>query len=101
MDERTLTSRYAYLSDVLKVQYGNEARYLHVMEKYSVEWWKSCEPAVIAERQLNDELLLVPFKRLQDSLESVLGRPVNYNEICYGNEAIKEEVKLALNRAKQ
>lgn len=101
MDERTLTSRYAYLSNVLKVQYGNEARYLHVMEKYSVEWWRSCDPAVIVERQLNEELLLVPFKQLQDSLESVLGRPVNYSEICYRNEAIKEEAKLALNRARQ
>lgn len=101
MHERILANRYAYLNDILKVPYGNEARYLAAMEKYSIEWWRSGEPAVIAERQLDEELLLVPFRQLQNSLESVLGRPVGCGEICYNNEALKEEVKQALSRAKQ
>lgn len=96
MNARTLTHRRAYLNDVLKVAYGDEASYLEAMEKYSEEWWNSPKADVIVKHQLYEEVLLVPFKVLQNSLEKVLKRPVACDEICFKNMELKEEVDQAL-----
>lgn len=57
--------------------------------KYKGEWWKSNDPYVLAQMQLREEILLIPFARFHEAVELVLGRAV------FADEFIKPEKLLS------
>ncbi|MBR4110926.1 MAG: hypothetical protein IKK43_04500 [Clostridia bacterium] len=96
MVDRMLVIRRNYVRNVLQVPAEKEESYLAVMDKYGkVSWWDSDDPAKIAKYQMNESLLLVPFIKLQNSLEAVLKRAVSLNEIHFDNDALRAEVEAA------
>lgn len=96
MVDRKHDPRRNYLQCVLNVPTEKEETYLVAMDKYSSEhWWSSGDPVKIAKYQMNEELLLVPFIKLQNSLEVVLKRAVSPNEIHFDNDALRAEVEAA------
>lgn len=48
----------------------------HAKARYCFPWWESDDPYEIANRQLRESTLLVPFDRLRDAVGLVLGREV-------------------------
>ncbi|MBO5178981.1 MAG: hypothetical protein J6B87_01350 [Clostridia bacterium] len=96
MVNRVRDVRRNYLHYVLNVPTKHEDAYVAVMDKYGNEhWWNSDDPAKVAKYQMNESVLLVPFIKLQNSLESVLKRTVSPNEIHYDNDALRAEVEAA------
>lgn len=96
MVDRMLVIRRNYVRNVLQVPAEKEESYLAVMDKYGKEsWWNSDDPAKVAKYQMNESVLLVPFIKLQNSLEAVLKRTVAPNEIHFNNDALRAEVEAA------
>lgn len=96
MVDRKHDPRRNYLQCVLNVCDKKEESYLTAMDKYGSEhWWSSGDPVKIAKYQMNEEILLVPFIKLQNSLEFVLKRTVSPDEIHYDNDALRAEVEAA------
>lgn len=88
--------RRNHLQYVLNVPAKKQEFYLAAMDKYGTNhWWSSDDPAKIAKYQMNESLLLVPFIKLQNALESVLKRTVAPDEIHYCNDALRAEVEAA------
>lgn len=51
-------------------------------------WWQSNDPAEIIRYQATEPVLLVNFKKLHESLETVLDRPVHTGELMHPNRWI-------------
>lgn len=50
----------------------------------STNWWEHATDREIAEFQLNEPLLCMPFDRFHEAVEKALGRPVFTHEFAFG-----------------
>jgi len=50
--------------------------------KAATKWWESATDREIAEFQLNEDLLCVPFARYHEAVTNALGRPVYTHEFA-------------------
>lgn len=58
---------------------------------YNSGWWKTKTPEEIAEFQIHEEKLCVPFDVFHESVEKWLGRPVWTHEFADPNALIAEK----------
>jgi hypothetical protein len=62
------------------------------MEKYGNDhWWLSDEPKIIAQNQIFEDCLLVPFALFHKGIEELLGRPVWRSEFDTNKKGLREE----------
>ena len=74
------------------------AKCLEHMEKFeNNRWWTSEDKRVLGYYQLMNPLLLVPFDKFREALETLLGRPVWTHEMALGPsyEGLKAEAERA------
>ena len=94
-----ISMRKNYLESI-KVPEKNFKKYLVAMSRYQDDWWLSKDDLVVAEKQIQEPQLLVPFVRLQDALETVLGaermKCIRIDQISSKNKALKNEVLAAI-----
>jgi hypothetical protein len=50
---------------------------------YDSQWWKTKTPREIAEFQLDEDRLCIPFDKFQEAMEKALGRPVWTHEFAF------------------
>ena len=101
----TLTN-FEYLEEVLRFKPSSNPdkfqMYLTVMENYSKNgdrWWLEFygNPEMLALRQLEEPILLIPYDVLQRGVCSVLGRTPAKEELNCSNKALIAEFKQKLN----
>ena len=86
MDERTYEKKMAQLPK------ENRQAMHDAMEKYgNNHWWLSDEPKIIAQNQLFEDCLLVPFALFHKGIEELLGRPVWTHEFGTNIKGLREE----------
>lgn len=56
------------------------------------EFWKGMAHRQIAEFQLNEELLCMPFEVFHEAMEKTLGRPVFTHEFGLNVQGLKDEL---------
>ena len=94
-------THFGYLEDVLGVRAAKNPSYfdscIDVMKGYEARndlWWlygkDSCE---LANRQIDERILLIPFDVFKDGLTKVLKRSVSDSEISFTNKALVAEFK--------
>ena len=67
-----------------------EARAEKARKKYPSPWWESDDPETIFTNQLQEEVLLVDFKKVRLAAQNCLKRFVNWWEFCEPTVLLRE-----------
>lgn len=90
---------WRFVEDVLDtLPEKNRQAALKAMKKYGENrWWRSNDPVEIAQYQVSEDILLVPFGLYHEGIEKLLGRPVYTHEFRSSNmESLQEEAREAM-----
>ena len=68
------------LADAVRAAVSLDAIRAHAKQKCLWPWWESDDPYVVFPAQIIEPVLLIPFDRLQQAAELVLGRDVHVVE---------------------
>jgi hypothetical protein len=81
-----------YKKKMATVPKDNQEAMHNAMEKYGKDhWWLSDEPKIIAQHQILEDCLLVPFALFHKGVEELLGRRVWTHEFGTNTKGLREE----------
>lgn len=96
----TKMSNFAYLEDFLQLKASQDPQYftkcldrMRAYEDAGDKWWLqySNNCVELAARQIQEDVLLIPFRTFVQGISEVLNRPVKNSEVSKFNKALIAE----------